>query len=195
MTIYQIFLGEKKCDCHMQKSDLVSLTNLSGVHHANNCQLSPLYTPPAQEKLFDCSGCTDQNSEGTHQGHSKQHGCVGCLHNEPPQPKEPEAWEEQIVEILGLEKKDAEWRLITRNDNDEIIHYVDYSDAVQKLSDLIIPARQEAATKAREEERERIIENMKSVAIFISCSCLFKGQENCSAHIINNFILKVIQSL
>lgn len=34
-------------------------------------------------QLPDCSGCTDRNSEGTHQGCTKQHGHVGCDLSDP----------------------------------------------------------------------------------------------------------------
>ena len=38
-------------------------------------------TPQQNQNLSDCSGCADANSEGTHSGHSRQHGCVGCVHD------------------------------------------------------------------------------------------------------------------
>lgn len=36
--------------------------------------------PPCSSSTleYDCSGCTDRHSEGTHQGCTKQHGHVGC---------------------------------------------------------------------------------------------------------------------
>ncbi len=42
--------------------------------HNKNC---PCHTEkvPIQERLEDCSGCTDDRSEGTHQMHTKQHPC------------------------------------------------------------------------------------------------------------------------
>lgn len=39
------------------------------------CTIFPHTAPHSERKLEDCSGCTDPRSEGTHQGHTKQHPC------------------------------------------------------------------------------------------------------------------------
>lgn len=43
-----------------------------GCGYSYNCPCHELSTPT---ELYDCSGCTDDRSEGTHQGHTKQHPC------------------------------------------------------------------------------------------------------------------------
>lgn len=50
-----------------------------------NETLKALLTPKAPKcsdslLISQCSGCTDKNSEGTHQGCTEQHGHVGCDH-------------------------------------------------------------------------------------------------------------------
>lgn len=62
--------------------------------HKKDC---PLYSPqtngfPCPHKnqpLPECSGCSDPNSEGTHQGCTKQHGHVGCDLASPQDQKKP----------------------------------------------------------------------------------------------------------
>lgn len=43
--------------------------------------LSKGFPCPVPQLDRDCSGCTDRNSEGTHQGCTRQHGHVGCDHS------------------------------------------------------------------------------------------------------------------
>lgn len=48
--------------------------------------------------------------------------------------------ENKIASILGLEWDEGEWRLITRDDEDEKIEYVDYSQEVLELAELLSPS-------------------------------------------------------
>lgn len=120
--------------------------------------------PKPKEPLYDCSGCTDRNSEGTHQGHTKQHGCFGCLHNEPERYTEERAiqeaiWQNLLDTILIDDKEfnsfsEVQWRRLKK-----ILHPITH----ESVRDFI-PA-QTTIELARADERNKIIAGLKKMAV------------------------------
>lgn len=67
-----------------------------------------------------------------------------------------EQCEEKVADIFGLELQEKEWRLITRDEFDNLIEYVDYTDEVTKLSDFIRETREQAIKQERERIKDEI---------------------------------------
>lgn len=128
------------------------------IRHYDYCPLYTLHITlqpnPQKEPLFDCSGCSDPNSEGTHQGHSKQHGCVGCLHNESPQPKEPETL--GGLKNLIRTRIESEYRKYHNYDKEMFFECV-----TGKLAASFVEKLKKESLSAAAEERKRVCEEMK----------------------------------